>query len=397
MLLNCSKNKSIKQLMSFKAKKDSYPILKRRNWLVLLLTIFFIVKDIDGAKHAHQKRPATLTILSEDGDIVDCIDIYEQPALNHPLLKNHTIKMKPGFVPTMIGTNDSYNPVPQIWQKNGICPEGTIPIQRVRGKSVHLNGEFSECKVEVARLEMQKKWTIPKYSGASGTISAWNIHVEDNEWSLNSVTVFNDKNSFMETGWAASPILFGDKRPRVFVNWMATTKDKGCFNFRCSGFIQLSRGIMLGGALSNVSTIDGQRYDYKFTILKDESENIYWAMLQKEPIGYWPMILFEKSFDIRRVNWGGSVCNMWAHGEHTKTEMGSGAFSNYGYTQASYVRRIQMLLSRTEYMSPPSSYFAYNCIRCYRVQNCNDFLDVPDEECIYYGGPGGKDCDLPCK
>jgi len=31
---------------------------------------------------------------SEDGDIIDCVDIYEQPAFDHPALKNHTIKAR---------------------------------------------------------------------------------------------------------------------------------------------------------------------------------------------------------------------------------------------------------------------------------------------------------------
>jgi hypothetical protein len=31
---------------------------------------------------------------SEDGDIIDCVDIYKQPAFDHPALKNHTIKVR---------------------------------------------------------------------------------------------------------------------------------------------------------------------------------------------------------------------------------------------------------------------------------------------------------------
>ncbi|KAJ0883806.1 putative neprosin activation peptide [Helianthus annuus] len=31
--------------------------------------------------------------LVKDGDIVDCVDIYKQPAFDHPLLKNHTIQV----------------------------------------------------------------------------------------------------------------------------------------------------------------------------------------------------------------------------------------------------------------------------------------------------------------
>lgn len=29
---------------------------------------------------------------SEDGDIIDCVDINKQPAFDHPLLKNHKIQ-----------------------------------------------------------------------------------------------------------------------------------------------------------------------------------------------------------------------------------------------------------------------------------------------------------------
>jgi len=32
-------------------------------------------------------------IQGEDGDIIDCVDIYQQPAFDHPLLKNHTIQV----------------------------------------------------------------------------------------------------------------------------------------------------------------------------------------------------------------------------------------------------------------------------------------------------------------
>ena len=28
-----------------------------------------------------------------DGDIIDCVDIHQQPAFDHPLLKNHIIQV----------------------------------------------------------------------------------------------------------------------------------------------------------------------------------------------------------------------------------------------------------------------------------------------------------------
>ncbi|KAJ8459873.1 hypothetical protein OPV22_032799 [Ensete ventricosum] len=34
-------------------------------------------------------------VKSEDGDMIDCVDIYKQATLDHPLLKDHIIKMRP--------------------------------------------------------------------------------------------------------------------------------------------------------------------------------------------------------------------------------------------------------------------------------------------------------------
>ncbi|KAL3500657.1 hypothetical protein ACH5RR_039750 [Cinchona calisaya] len=53
------------------------------------------------------------SIHSEDGDIIDCVDIYGQPAFHHPALKNHRI------------------------QRSGSCPEGIVPIRRMQKTSAY--------------------------------------------------------------------------------------------------------------------------------------------------------------------------------------------------------------------------------------------------------------------
>ncbi|KAF2552488.1 hypothetical protein F2Q68_00036710 [Brassica cretica] len=47
--------------------------------------------DIDMKLKALNK-PALKTIKSEDGDIIDCVDIYKQHAFDHPALRNHKIQ-----------------------------------------------------------------------------------------------------------------------------------------------------------------------------------------------------------------------------------------------------------------------------------------------------------------
>ncbi|KAL2974235.1 hypothetical protein AAZX31_14G091900 [Glycine max] len=45
----------------------------------------------------HLRRHSLKTIQSEDGDVIDCIDINKQPAFDHPALKGHKIQMAPTY------------------------------------------------------------------------------------------------------------------------------------------------------------------------------------------------------------------------------------------------------------------------------------------------------------
>nr|XP_016475958.1 PREDICTED: uncharacterized protein LOC107797575 [Nicotiana tabacum] len=85
------------------------------------------------------------SIQSEDGDVIDCIDIFKQPALSHPALKNHKIQMRPSDNPVMENslttkTDQKFYKfvTTQIWQKNGNCPKGTVPIRRTQKKKDQL-------------------------------------------------------------------------------------------------------------------------------------------------------------------------------------------------------------------------------------------------------------------
>ncbi|KAK7283217.1 hypothetical protein RIF29_12596 [Crotalaria pallida] len=89
--------------------------------------------EID-AKLKLLNKPGVKTIHSEDGDIIDCVDIYKQPAFDHPALKNHIIQEIPNFLLESKNKNvsNSENEVTQVWQRSGSCPKGTIPIRRIK-------------------------------------------------------------------------------------------------------------------------------------------------------------------------------------------------------------------------------------------------------------------------
>ncbi|XP_050254934.1 uncharacterized protein LOC126700789 [Quercus robur] len=141
-----SELKSLWFVCLFEIEKES---MGKRITLIFLFVITFLVlssvdvktKAIQNLSEVDRKlmvlnKPAIKSIKSEDGDIIDCVDIYKQPAFDHPALRNHIIQMKPNnsfpFDTTISVKNESSLQVlSQTWHKSGSCPKGTIPIRRI--------------------------------------------------------------------------------------------------------------------------------------------------------------------------------------------------------------------------------------------------------------------------
>ncbi|XP_020276636.1 uncharacterized protein LOC109850955 isoform X2 [Asparagus officinalis] len=377
--------------MSLKSKRGFYPLFCRKSLLEILMAILLVSVGAEGAKPSsltdkvieqldNHSRLAVKTIMSEDGDIIDCVDIYKQPAFDHPLLGDHTIEMRPSFIPAIKEGSNSRRFLPQqTWQKKESCPEGTIPIQRIREtypmridqKKFGPNGEFSECKVEMARVDV---YNGGPYFGAQATFNVWNLHVEASEWSLNSISTYDPHYSFIEAGWA-------DR-----------TKDVGCFNLRCPGFVHVSKSVMLGAVMPQVSAYGGEQVDYNFVTYKDPVQRKWWILYEGEPVGYWPFALIEGFEESAHISWGGSICDMQVNGFHTTSQMGSGHFPMEGYGKASHIRDILVMDSNKNFVPPCCIQYFSSYEGCYKVDTCKSF---PDDKgpCIYYGGTGGKCCD----
>ncbi|RZC64432.1 hypothetical protein C5167_008121 [Papaver somniferum] len=73
------------------------------------------------------------TIKVDKDEIIDCYDIYKQPSLYHPLLRNHTIQRRPSMYPKKLKLDNLGTlQLTQTWHKYGTCPQGTIAIRRIR-------------------------------------------------------------------------------------------------------------------------------------------------------------------------------------------------------------------------------------------------------------------------
>uniref|UniRef100_A0A7N0V541 Neprosin PEP catalytic domain-containing protein n=1 Tax=Kalanchoe fedtschenkoi TaxID=63787 RepID=A0A7N0V541_KALFE len=340
-----------------------------------------------------------MSIWQSEDDVIDCIDVYQQPAFDHPLLKDHKIEM---VHPQMLESNASRTPVfYQKWRKRGECPEGTVPIKRLdevdkelimkmKGggpfnnvSSNSVNGfahEYSTAKVEDGT-----------YYGTKFSVTLWNPHVEPRELSLGQTWLaagpYEDLNT-IEVGWQVNYAIFSDWQTRFFIFWTSNGYKNGCYNLICPGFVQVSSKVALGDVIAPISKYGSQNYDIQISVYKAKGN--WWLELGGETVGYWPAQIFTHlSTSANKVVWGGEIVNSRNNGNHTSTQMGSGHFASEMYSKAAMfynlllnTREDSPTFQRPGYVSP----FVVsngNCYSLLRAQYKEIFGDH-----FFYGGPG---------
>ncbi|KAG2693895.1 hypothetical protein I3843_08G111800 [Carya illinoinensis] len=376
-------------------------------------------------------KPAVMTIESPDGDIVDCVHKRKQPALDHPLLKNHKIQRHPSEMPKVRmgkeddqGENNSSSTANegvrgawQLWHRNGTrCPKGTIPIRRstaadvLRAKSLFHFGK-KQRRVPLISRSTDAPDVVSgnghehaiAYTGASqelygarATINVWDPTIQVvNEFSLSQVWILSgsfdgsDLNS-IEAGWQVSPELYGDSRPRLFTYWTSDSyQATGCYNLLCAGFVQTNSKIAIGAAISPVSSFLGNQFDISILIWKDPKVGNWWmSFADNTLVGYWPAEIFTHLADrATMVEWGGEVVNTRANGEHTSTQMGSGHFADEGFGKASYFRNLEIVDADNSLSSVQDITTLAENTNCYNIKSSynNQWGTY-----FYYGGPGNN-------
>ncbi|TVU02701.1 hypothetical protein EJB05_51771, partial [Eragrostis curvula] len=182
--------------------------------------------------------------------------------------------------------------------------------------------------------------------------------------------------AFLIRGKMVSQEIYGDNNTRIFLYWT------GCYS--CSGFIQTSSQIVIGGSISPVSIYNGSQYDINIYIQKDPKDGNWWLQLNSYVLGYWPGSIFSHlAYNASYINWGGEVYTPDAN--QTTTPMGSGHFPEEGFGKASYIKNIQVLDSSNNLKSPSNISVIAERPNCYNVQNSNN-SDWGTS--IYFGGPG---------
>ncbi|XP_074319140.1 protein neprosin-like [Silene latifolia] len=371
----------------------------------------------------YYKKHAVKSIQSEDGDIIDCIDIYKQPAFDHPALRNHIIQMSPSDETTMdskaVSNKSTMDEKPnkmltsQVWRKNGSCPIGTIPIRRILEKQIR-NHRLSE---EYGRKGPSFPYQIKKpndngdsnninvnrslailhteglnYNAAKADVKVWKPYVEhDDEYSTSRIALktgpYYEYDS-IEAGCIVNPSVYGDREVRIYIYWTIDgSKTTGCFDLICPGFVQTSNEIALGGVLRSIPVPGGIPWIMTLYMHKDVETNNWWVQYQEDiNIGYWPAdVLKGLSVTAETVQWGGEVySSRIGHPGHTRTEMGSGELGapdpRSGWTKRMRVRDNSMVLKYPDWVTRYSD--DYDCYPTYFLW---EYMVDPE---FYFGGPG---------
>ncbi|KMT17958.1 hypothetical protein BVRB_2g033060 [Beta vulgaris subsp. vulgaris] len=351
-----------------------------------------------NSKLKFRRRPALKSIRSSDGDIIDCVDIYKQPAFDDPLLMNHTIQMRPNYIPdqdTMdIKNKSSSRTTLQIWRKNGSCPQGTIPIRRVRKKDLL---RFKNLETFSSKKQTHSNRSLVIYNTTTAVLG----YQPNRSASILIATVTHyvgakaggatDYES-VKSGWMVNPKLYGDTQTRFFAHWTTDGNQKtGCYDLLCSGFVQTSHEVALGAAISPLSSEGGTQYEIGIQLTMDPKTGNWWLLYNdKFDLGYWPRSLMGDYLrsGATMVQWGGEVYSPnVARTPHTTTGMGSGSWPQGLFGYASYISHIRSVDYSYSWRYPnfvailsdePDCYAAYHYVP--------GFMEEPT---LFFGGPGG--------
>ncbi|KAI3878976.1 hypothetical protein MKX03_000752 [Papaver bracteatum] len=302
------------------------------NLIVFLVLIFFILitetqsvygeklpilkrekEDLELEKQLKilNKKPIK-TIMTKFGDTIDCIDIYKQPAFDHPSLKDHKIQMVPSSVPEEMANNNISS---SIFRSSNIdngflnerCPLGTVPIRRTKKEElVNARNIFQKTipihsNVYPLSPMNQRVVSIVEFSdtksffGATANISVHGLELNNNQFNTAQIWIRNgpdEEINSIEFGWIVYPALFDGSHTRTFGYWTADGhKQTGCFNVLCSGFVQVDIDIPLGAVIEPLSVYGKDDYYLHFKVYRDPQTGNWW-LITTHTIGYWPKEIF---------------------------------------------------------------------------------------------------------
>ncbi|WJX59615.1 hypothetical protein P8452_44921 [Trifolium repens] len=389
-------------------------MMKLLNVLFLVLclmtnSIGHKVDDIHSVLESDLERQLNLinkshikSIQTKSGYLVDCVDINKQPAFDHPLLKNHQLQRKPSFERKINETRAKISSTKLTnWLEKVRCPKGYVPIRRItkndliRGKSLLNHHSLFQNNSVTHAATVQNIVTSISIYGVKGITSIYNPKVNKDQLSSSYLYVRNGDTNEIRVGWHVYPELYnGDDSTYFFALWMSdVSKNHGCYNMLCNGFVQTDTSYYLGSRIAKTSTYDGEMIEMPISLNQDIKSHNWWLTVADKRIGYFPNALFSNMGTGDFMGWAGLTVTPPGV---SSPSMGSGHFPDKDFIHACYFRNVGYQLDESQKYYEPEvdAVQAYSSApNCYGVEYYGD----QGEEFGYalqFGGPGGGNCHL---
>ncbi|CAI8589841.1 unnamed protein product [Vicia faba] len=343
-------------------------------------------------------KPPIKSIQTEFGYIVDCIDIKNQSAFDHPLLKNHKLQIRPSFYSKKKEIGVNILPTKIRFELDQIvCPKGSVPIRRttkedlIRTKSLLNNNILVKRAAHKAEVYIKPLYG-ENYYGISGTTSVYNPKCSIAQASASNLYVRNgegDAVNEITVGWHVFPHINGNDRTFAYATWTSDNYVKtGCYNTQCQGFVQTHRQYHIGAPVQKTSVYGGEMVDMPISIDQDEKSKNWWITINGKPVGYYPQALFSNLKEAVQVGWGGGTIAIGV----PSPQMGSGSFPDENFEHACYFKNIGYKNGTNSQYYGPEHYAAetyHDAPECFGVEYY-DKQKSPFGYSLQFGGPGGQ-------
>ncbi|AEC09086.1 NEP-interacting protein, putative (DUF239) [Arabidopsis thaliana] len=316
-------------------------------------------------------------------DDFDCVEIYKQPAFQHPLLKDHKIQ-ETFSLDGKIERSNKYNTKEH-------CPKGTVAILRQRNvsKGVHLNtAEYSGQ--HFATIETILDGSI--YRGAEADISIHDLKLQNNQYSKSQIWLENGppgQLNSIQAGLAVHPRLYGDSVTRFTIYWTGDGYQKtGCYNTQCPGFVVVSRNSRIGSGFWGTSVYGKTSLTFKLQVFQDGFSGNWALKMFDEVIGYWPKELFSHlNNGASLVRYGG---NTFESPDGISPPMGNGFFPVADFKKTAHFNNVVVINSdyKRVYIEGRKIRLYVDSYNCFRATYWG--YTKSTGEAFSFGGPGGN-------
>ncbi|KAH7514409.1 hypothetical protein FEM48_Zijuj11G0086600 [Ziziphus jujuba var. spinosa] len=329
---------------------------------------------------------------SGEDDDFDCVDIYKQPALNHPLLKDHEIQLFPNFSKNPIASSESYKgeSTHKVYIHSKGCPSGMVPIERTKAKYGH---QFSQ---QSPRLHFATLNTIPNTAvhGARATMNTWNPSVTSGQFSMGVIRIQSGppaQLNIIQAGWAVHSDLYGDHKTHFTIRWTVDGfRRTGCYNARCPGFVQVHPTVRPGLPFRETSVFGAEQHIIDVQIIQDRNGNWWLVSEGNIYVGYWPKKIFTHlAQGVSEISFGGITAS--SPGGQSPA-MVAGTLPSANYKKTGFFEDIK--IAGPNGLVDLSNYKTYIFVSDYSCYNIIDFGNQHRDlgNTFAYGGHGGFRC-----